>query len=212
VSDASAQLWQSVDHLTLPTKRLITRDSGTHTYALVLSLWDQAEQTLFTDAQGGRAGGSLAERNVMDLNLMQVRSIIADTTLREVHRRHLQVRPTVPGQLRQLAAHVVGNEPDELWWWEYRFASWARQLAHYLGAGERQASPIRLRNSSCPECQATTVLVEADDGPVVAPPLVIDFRDGYVRAAECTACGQTWFRGEELHALAAQIGALQAAA
>lgn len=210
MSDASGPLWAAVDHLSLPTKKLITRDDGSITHALVLSLWDQADETLFTDAQGGRAGGSLAERNVMDLNLMQVRALIRDTTARELAQRRLTSRPTVPGAIRQLAAHVISNELADLWWWEYRFSSWARQLAHYLRADAHVAS-IRLRNSPCPACGARQVLVEADDGPVVAPPLVIDFREGYVRAAECTACGQIWFRGEALHALAERLGGLEAA-
>ena len=39
----------------------------------------------------------------------------------------------------------------------------------------------------------------------MAPPLVIDFRDGAVRAAECTACAAVWWRGPDLEALALEL-------
>lgn len=213
MSVASDHIWVSVDALTLPTKRLVPRDDGTTTPALILSLWDQATESLAhgSEGDGGARWGSLSEYSPMDLNLMEVRAIIAETTLREVTKRSLERRPTTPGQLRQLAVHVIGYEVEALWWWEYRFSSWARQLSTYLRAAEREVKPIRLRNSPCPRCGAQSVLVDGDDGEVIAPPIVIAFREGHVQGAQCEACSYTWFRGDALSELAQALGVLEAA-
>lgn len=154
----------------------------------------------------GTGGGSASERSPIDLNLMEAKAIIAETTTAELVKRGQALRPTIPGRLRQLAAHVVGYEPDELWWWDYRFASWARMLGNYLQAYEREARPVRLRNSPCPGCGAAQILVEESDGVMVAPPIEIKFHDGLVHYAECGACGQAWGRGTQLEYLAAQLG------
>lgn len=205
--EVTDQIWAAIDELTLPTKRPIERDDGTTTWALVLSLWDQAAQTLLADQALGTGGGSASERSPIDLNLMEARGIIAETTTAEILRRRQHPRPTVPGRLRQLATYVVTNEPTELWWWSYRFASWARILGTYLQAYDHEARPVRLRNSPCSRCGARSVLVETDAGPVVAPPIEIRFREGYVQAAQCGACGKTWWRGVDLEHLASELGA-----
>jgi len=206
LAEVTTIIWSAVNQVTLPSKQEIHRDDGTSTWATVMSLWDQANDRLFAGKQGEGGSGSLSERNLLDLDLMEIRAIIAETTAAELHKREQQPRPTTPGQIRQLAAHVIGYEPDELWWWEYRFTSWARQLATHLQAYQREARDVRLRNSACPECQARQVVIERDIGPVVEPALVITFREGHVRAAECTACAFIWWRGAELEALAVQLG------
>jgi hypothetical protein len=140
-----------------------------------------------------------------NIDLMEIRGIIADTTYDELRRFRLKPDGDTPHQLVQLAKHVVRHDLDNLWWWEYRFASWGRLLATYLGAVDRVNRARWLRNAPCPKCRARGVLVESDrddDRKVWVPALVVDFHDGYVRATTCQACAHTWFRGEQLHELA----------
>lgn len=204
--DASTIIWSAVDRLSIPAKHAVSRDDGTITWALVMSLWDQANDRLFAGKQGEGGSGSLSERNLLDLDLMEVRAIIAETTTTELLKRDLDLLPGTPAQIRRLAGHVIGHEPDELWWWEYRFTSWARQLATHLQAYDREARDVRLRNSACPECQAHQVVVERDGERLVEPALLVTFRDGYVQATECSACAFIWWRGAQMEALAAQLG------
>jgi uncharacterized protein with PIN domain len=104
--------------------------------------------------------------------------------------------------MRQLAAHVTTHEPQHVEWWAYRFGQWARMLAVYLRAIDTGPRPVRLRNLPCPECTATQVLVDTEQGEVVAPPIMVDFVNGWIRAAQCTACGHAWWRGQDLWDLA----------
>lgn len=228
----SEALWAAVDAITKPTRRALLRDTNgdgvtniatdryggaycdisayraatTHRVTIP-SLWDQSTEALATgdsETTDSRPA-NINARTPIDVELMEIRSVIADTTAHELGLRHLKMPGTVPGNLRRLAAHVVGYDPDQLWWWEYRFQSWARLLGTYLHAQQNQPRPVRLRNAACPECKIRQVVIESDGGPVVAPPLLIDFRGGYVRAAECSGCGAAWFRGDDLHALAALL-------
>ncbi len=203
MSEATSAVWIAVDLLTKQSHRTIHHDDGSRTDAVVPSLWDQATGALQIGLEStGGSRGPLCERSPVDVDLMEVRSIIAGTTVHELATRRLKPRPTVPRQLRQLATHVIGHEPAELWWWEYRFSSWAHMLSTYLHTYDRQPQPVRLRNSPCPHCDVRQVRIETEDGPRVVPALVIDFRDGYVRAAECSACGFLWWRGQDLERLA----------
>lgn len=203
----TATLWTAVHALTRPSKLAVPRDDGTVVWGIVPSLWDQACAAWQTDRLSGEGHRSVSsERSLVDFELMEVCALIADTTRHTLHRFGLVPRESTPGQLGQLAGHVVSNDPERLWWWEYRFTSWARMLGNYLGTLERQPSPLRLRNSRCPCCQVAQVVVETESGPVVAPALVIDFREGFVRAAQCSACGVMWWRGADLEQLAALLG------
>lgn len=111
----------------------------------------------------------------------------------------------VPDSLRHLASVVAAaSDVDLTGWWTYRVYSWGRQITTTLGLTE-QSQPRRIRDTACPVCAATHVTLEGDDGPERVPALLIDFQDGYVRAAECTACASTWFRGDALLDLADMI-------
>lgn len=228
---AIQHIWAAVDRITKPEHAPIPRadetleawlrgplcDIAAHhralvNYGIIPSLWDQASNALIgAEHDNTGPGGDPAERNPCDIDLMEIRGIIRDTTTHELARLFRippsRVRPpgNTPAQLRRLASTAITQEPDQLWWWEYRFASWGRLLATYLGAVDRVNRARWLRNSPCPKCGATGVLVESDhdtDRKVWVPALVVDFRDGYVRATTCQACAHTWFRGEQLHELA----------
>jgi len=148
------------------------------------------------------------------LDLMEIRCLIRDTVRHELAlrgtriRHHADARPAPfdPAELRSLASLVIQRDQLELWWWEYRFVSWARLLESYLQAVERQAKPVYLRNSPCPTCRTTQVTIEKDGERMVVPALLVDFRDGYIRAATCQACGDTRWRGPDLEKLAAELG------
>lgn len=201
-----------VDRLTQESYELVALDNGTKVRAVVPPLWAQAMEALHGLYRKGNEGGpgSLSERGLVDLDLMEACALIRETTRAELAKRHIHPRaigihldrpvPFKAAEFRTLAAAVL-PEVDDLWWWEYRFASWARWLANYLRI-EHSPRKVRLRNAPCPECRTTYVVVEGDDGPVVAGPILIDFSNGYVRAAQCTGCGHLWWRGEDLERLA----------
>jgi hypothetical protein len=173
--------------------------------ATIPSLWDQSSDALTTGSEASEGRSRSVHRTPCDVDLMEIRALIRETTSHELAKRQITAKPTVPDQLRQLAAHVAGHEPDRLWWWEYRMSAWARLLGTYLQAVQTQPKPRRLRNASCPECKIRQTIIESDYGPVSVPPLLIDFKDGLIRAAECTGCGAAWFRGDELVHLARLI-------
>lgn len=180
--------------------------------AAVPSLWDQATDALTTGSEGGTGTTPLRERSPADLDLMEIRCIIRSTTWHELKTRAKAadhpLPEDVPSQLRRLASIVTRDDAENLDWWEYRFASWARLLEAYLQAAERKPKPVRLRNTPCPLCRSQYVLVEEDGETFRVPPIVIDYRDGHIRAAQCEACSNTWFRGNELGALASLVGAM----
>lgn len=200
----------AVDALTQETKQPVERDDGTTTYATVPSLWHQATTALYArNKSDGNGGPAARERNLVDFDLMEVHSLIAAMVERELGLRDpglLKRRTTVPSRMRALASYVVAHEPDQLWWWEYRFASWARLLSNYLHLGERRPSAVRLRNAACPHCGLRQVVVETTEGERVVPALVIEFSQGLVQAARCGGCGATWWRGVELEQLADALG------
>jgi hypothetical protein len=201
------EVWEAVDALTKPSTRPVLRDDDTKVWAIVPSLWQQVTLALVLDRQQGSTyGGSLAsERSPLDLDLLALRELITRTTTRGLVERRQRLRVSTPARLRQLAAYVITNEPDDLWWWAYRFRSWVAHLSVALAVGDHRPNSVRLRNAPCPSCGARSVTVPGDDGPKVAPPLVIDFRGDVVRAAECAACGRLWWRGSDLSALAEQL-------
>jgi hypothetical protein len=227
-------LWVAVDKITKPRKVPVERaadaeftsDLGgfcsvakyraaSSRYATIPSLWQQAEQALSTGMERADGDGSspLRERAPADLDLMEVMSIIRETTRHELVARGVRRPPSrdgVPaqftvGEVRRLAVLVL-ESPDEVWWWEYRFGSWARLLESYLDAADRRPRPVRLRNAACPLCKTRSVVVEVDGERQMVAPLVVEFRDGLVRAARCEACGGSWFRGVELVELAGLVG------
>jgi hypothetical protein len=193
--------------------------AATARWATIPSLWDQATAALVGGEIGGSGSKPLRERSPADLDLMEIRAIIRDMTRHELHARgHKTAKgpdgldvPFDPSEIRTLASLAIQKDgPEQMWWWEYRFDQWGRLLENYLHAAEHVAKPVHLRNTACPLCAARQVVSddEGDDGRKVVPALVVDFsQDGYVRAAECLACGAAWFRGEQLEELAEQVGA-----
>lgn len=230
--DAIIAIWASVDAITearrVPVERAADPDwllemanhrtygacdvrahrAATSRWASVASLWDQSTTALTTGSEQTGGGRPLRERSPADLDLMEIRSIIKHTTRLELVRRG--VRPAKDGrglpvdfyigELRRLAS-LATQDPDDVWWWEYRFAQWSRLLETYLHAVERQAKPVRLR-AACPLCKTREMRVDVDGEAMVVAPLLIDFRNGRIRAATCQACSGTWFAGDQLEELA----------
>jgi len=232
----TAALWQAADRLTKPTRvqvtRAVDRDGRdalaagswgvcdvtayravtTH-WGTIPSLWEQAVAALYDG--GGEIGGSgskpLRERSPADCDLMEIMALIRGTTRHELGQwaPERRVPRVVPSQIRRLASVVVARDSEHLWWWTYRIEQWARLLETYLHATEREARPMRLRNSRCPKCGARQMTIEGEDGPKVVPALVVDFTsDGYARACECLGCGHAWFRGTQMEELASDLGCI----
>jgi hypothetical protein len=208
--------WAAVDQIGRPSRRQITLDGGDTVWAVIPSLWDQSTDALDRGCEAGSGGSApLRERSPADLDLMEIRCLIRDTVRHELALRGRRVRHhtdecprpfNADDELRGLASLVLQKNPDEIWWWEYRFASWARLLEAYLQAAERKQKPVYLRNSPCPTCRTRQVVVDREGERVVVPAIVVEFRDGYVRAAHCQACGDTRWRGPDLEKLAADLG------
>lgn len=170
-------------------------------HATVPSLWDQSTDAL-TASTADKAEGSSGSvhRTPCDLDLMEVRADIREAVDFNIAKRGEKPTGTVPEQIRHLTSMIIRDQPEAVEHWEYRFAQWGRVLAAHLQAVQAQPKPRRIRGVACPECQIRTVLIEDATGEMVnVPPIVVDFRDGLIRAAECTGCGKTLaFRGEEM--------------
>jgi len=188
--------------------QLASFTAATRTHATVPSLWDQAVDALTASSSDQAEGSSgSVHRTPVDVTLMEQMAYVREAMAVNLGQRHLKPRDTVPGQMRQLAAHVASNEPEHVAWWTFRFEQWARVLAVYLQAVQQQPKPRRIRGVACPECQVRSVVIEDATGqPVRVPPIVIDFHEGYIRAAECTGCGATLaWRGEQMWDLADRL-------
>jgi len=199
-------IWVGVDALTMPSKRSVIDKEGA-TWHEVPSLWDQSTDALYGGAIGDSVRmGSSSERSPLDVTLMEMRSTIAETTRREAQLRHIEINAEFdPKLMRTVAAYVIGHEPDQCWWYEYRFSSWARALGAYLHAYEHTPKDVRLRNAPCPDCGTRQVIKDEGEGPVYVGAILIDFHDGNVRAAQCCHCGKIWWRGPDLEQLAALL-------
>lgn len=221
----TAELWSAVDQLTKATHIRIERhrdadelaEATAHlsfclvadprygaSHGVVPSLWEQAEIALETGREQQTAGGGapLAERSPADLDLMEQMLTIRETMPYQLAGRGITPRATIPEQIRQLAAHIATHEPQHVEWWAYRLGQWARLLGTYLHAIDVGPRPVRLRNAPCPLCKTRQVTLDTDQGPVVTGPILVDFVNGWIRAATCTACTATWWRGDELNELA----------
>lgn len=223
----SRLLWAAVDSITQPTRRKLVRVEDADwleelakngqgsfcrvadyraamlAYGEIPALWHQAEWALTTGSEKSEGGSSpLRERSPADLDLMETMLTIRESMSWQLKGRQLTPRPTLPEQMRQLASHIAGHEPQHIEWWTYRFEQWSRLLATHLRAMERAPKPVRLRNAPCPVCRTKQLTIEEDGENKVVPPLLIDFVDGHIRAAQCIACMSTWWRGAELNELA----------
>jgi hypothetical protein len=179
-------------------------DAYTRSHGTTESLWEACENLLHGSrgSQGGSGGKGIArERSITDMALLETMADIRETVGNNLTGRRLTRRPTVPAQLRQLAAWIDAHEPDTVDFWTYRIEQWARLLQHYLQAATVQPKPVRIRGQACPACGAKTTVVEQEDGSrTVEPALVIDFAaNGMIRAAECQACGTVTWRGAMIH-------------
>lgn len=222
-------LWAAVDSLTKPSTRKLSRDTdaewlrelaadvgtrycdvqayraATMTHGTVASLWQQAEIALTTGAES--AGGHrsmLATRSPADLALMETMADIREAVSLQIQGRGEKPTGTVPAQIRHLASLVLPNAAH-VEWWTYRFQQWQRILETYLRAVEQQPKPVRLRGVACEDCGATHMQVKVDGEVQIVGAIMIDFREGYVRAATCGLCGWTKWRGDEMTEWASRI-------
>lgn len=185
-------------------EKLVTHDLARYSamrakHATVPSLWDQAVEALGTsNTDMDYTGGGSVHRTPCDIDLMEIMSQVRESVDFNTAKRGNKPTGTVPQQIRHLASLIVTNEPGHVPLWADKFWAWTRALEKYLQAVQTEPKPRRLRGMSCPECQISRVVHEIDGERVSNPPLIVDFRDGYMRAAYCEGCGATWFRGEQM--------------
>lgn len=167
-------------------------------WVTVPSLWWQLEDAAkgLGDA-GGEGGTSSRYRSPGSIECLQLRTHIHDIIVSQLFARRtppiaIAGVVNVPDSLRRLASIlIVANvQVDD---WASYIRHWSRQITLILGL-DQHPRPRRIRDTPCPECQATHVTIDQGSGPERVPPLLIDFNDGYVRAIECTACGVGWLR------------------
>lgn len=200
-------LWAAVDELTKPRHVKLVRDDDTTDWTTLPSLWWQLEDALRTGLENGSHSSGSKYRIPLNIDALQLAGDIEDITMDALTGHDVKPRGALPESLRALASAVIAAVDDDLTgWWVYRIRSWARQIDHVLRLTE-QPQPRRIRDTRCPTCQATHVtLIAGVDGTERVPALLIDFADGMIRAASCSACGSTWFRGDALLALTDQLG------
>lgn len=202
----TAYLWAAVDQLTKPRHVKLLRDDDTTDWTTLPSLWWQLEDALRTGLENSTHSSGSKYRTPLNIDALQLASDIRDTTTDALDGHGQKPRATFPESVRALASVVVAAMDGDLTgWWVYRVRSWSRQIDHVLRLTE-QPQPRRIRDTRCPTCQATHVTIIAGvDGTERVPALLIDFADGMIRAASCSACGSTWFRGDALLALTDQL-------
>lgn len=197
--------------------------SATVVWATVPSLWDQSSLALYgSEAANGRGSKPLRERSVADLNLIEIRNQVIEAIRWETE---LIAGEVISGEfktteVRHLASLIGSKKPDATDLWASKLTSWANALETYLNAGEHEAKPVRIRDSACPTCKTAQVTIDwkghvapfnidedhHDGDRQVVAALVVRFRDGLVQAAVCEACGDSWFRGDDLEWLARTLG------
>lgn len=181
--------------------------------ATVPALWDQAVQALGLGSENAGGGGSTAplrERSPADLNLMEILSQVREAVREESAR----LGHPLPGgqtvgtvQIRAFASTLR----TDLDGWGQKFALWGRAIENYLHVLRDEPRPFRLRSTPCPLCRIEWIRVNEQGratvgGEYLARPIKVDFAGDRMRAAICEACGTAWFRGADLHQLAALIG------
>lgn len=232
MSDVTDRLWAAVDAITQPTTQRLDRDTtfeddhpwlhgntchigqyratlerieaATLAYGHIPALWDQANWAVFGSEAGDGSGGRspLRERTPADLDLMETLLTIRESMCWQLPGRGITPKPGMKAQMRQLASHIATHEPQHVEWWTFRFEQWGRLLRTHLNAIDNGPRDRYLRNSACPLCRTRQVTIERDGERRVVPALVVDFVDGWIRAAQCQACGHAWFRGDDLGQLA----------
>lgn len=229
----TARLWTAVDAITKPTTARLDRAADreyldevcagiggvlcriedyravVRAFGTIPALWSQANWAVFGAEAGDGSGGRTAarERSPADLDMMETLLTIRESLGWQLPGRSVPWRRPgdIPDMMRQFASYVVAHEPQHIEWWAYRFEQWGRLLRNHLNAIEQGPRPVYLRAAACPLCKTRQVIDERDGERRVVPALVVDFVNGLVRAAQCQACGQAWFRGSELNELAATL-------
>jgi hypothetical protein len=201
----SELLWAAVDELTKPRHVRLLRDGGSSDWTTLPSLWWQLEEAAANGAESNGTGRGSRYRTPIDLDCLELATSIRDVTVDALAGHDQKPRSTLPDSVRALASVVTAvNDDDLTGWWTYRVRSWCRQIQTALHLTE-QPQPRRIRDTRCPTCQATHVTIVVDGEAQRVPALLIDFADRLIRAASCTACGSSWFRGEALLALADEL-------
>jgi hypothetical protein len=196
--------------------RVDTYRSANVVWATIPSLWDQSTAALYgSGGEEGRGTKPLRERSVADLNLLEIRAQIVEAVRAgcEAHgertkrdKKTGQPAPFRQEEVSRYASLMVAKEPDQIEFVAFRIASWCRALETYLNAAEHEVRDVRLRNSPCPTCGTGQVTIDQGGDVLVVPALLIKFHNGLVQGAVCEACGDVWWRGDDLERLATLLG------
>lgn len=200
-------LWKHCDRLTLPVKHRLVRENG-HTENLTLPcLLDQLEDDLgsTSGASGRSKPGSRPPLNMTALSLLgELEVVILDAIVGEGQEKRPQ---TLGKHLRQLAAHLVSTaDPDVVDWWARLIRGWCAEVQSCLPGEDEGESQRPIRGMCCPTCSTWTVERVTDGLVFRDPALMLVFAARMVRYAICKACGESWFRGDPLLALADGAG------
>lgn len=210
--DLTADLGRAVDGLIKPRRTRLLRDAGGKVWtdwADIPSLWDQLQGAVAVGTERREGGGS-RYKTPLDIDAMELRHTILELVADALTGHDKPTTGTLPEQVRRLAATIREIPDDDLTdWWTRQFGSFNRWISTALHL-HNEPQPRRIRDTACPNCQATHVTVPGPDGPERVPALLIDFVTGAdgrsrVRAATCSICLATWWRGQDLLDLAERL-------
>lgn len=202
-----SDLWHWCDRLSLPVRHRLVRESGTTEHITVPSMLDQLEADLAYSGTGstGRAKpGSRPPLNANILSLMgEMEVILVDALVCD----GLSKRGTLALSLRAVTAHVASTEtPDAIDWWARLVKGWCGEVTACLPGESEGDSQRPIRGMCCPTCATWTIERTQGGETFRDPAIVLVFAARLVRYALCRACGQSWFRGDPLLALADTAG------
>lgn len=206
MTEPTSGLWPAVDALTNPTRTKLRRDDGTVDHVELDSLWVQLCDAVGNSGEGGTGSSKPGSRPPADLEaltlLLHIEWVVAMgcRTYRIPFEHTEPVKERVGRTLRSWVSAVVSAKGD-VGTLEAQIRKWVGQIRDTV-IGDR-IRPRRLRGHRCITCGSAGIRRDNADGePTIVWPLMLTFsEDGQVRAAECEACGEVFWRGDDLHRL-----------
>lgn len=196
-------LWRWTDKLTKPVRHKLVRESGHVEHLVLPCLLDQLEDDLgsTSGASGRSKPGSRPPLNMTALSLLgEVEVVLVDAIVGEGLEKRSN---TLAEKLRQIVAHLVSTaDPDVVDWWTRLVKGWCGEVQGCLPGEDEGESQRPIRGMCCPTCATWTVERVTDGVLYRDAALILVMSNRMVRHAICRACGQSWFRGDPLLALA----------
>lgn len=219
--NAADRLNDALDELIQGQQRRIVREydrpggktERTHQLATTWSLWDQLTKSTSYQGNGGSVIGK--PRLPIAAGIVDLTTEISTWAKEAADDMLGAQRKTTPATLRAVVAYInTHHETDLQTIWTARIHKWVALGRELLGIDPPH--PKWIRDTACPTCGATNATQEDSGETTRTPALAITWAqpvdttryppdDWTVRAVECRACSEVWWRGEPLEMLVAQM-------